>query len=413
MAGIRNRLGGAALNAVHVNHGLQPEANAWACHCVRICESLHVSLKSLSVTIRRKPGESLEAIARGARYAAMKGLLEEGEVLLTAHHQDDQAETLLLQLLRGAGPRGLSGMPECARLGLGWLSRPLLQVPRDALRQYAALHSLDWIEDQSNSDHRFPRNYLRQMISPRLEARWPSFIQSLSRAALLQADAARLMDDLAAMDLKYVVGSTKDTLSCRRLSELSPARQRNVLTIWIRGLGLSVPGHAQIAHILSDVLEADADTSPLVRWRGGEIRRYRDSICAMEPLTSLGDLRPLPWTLCAPLELPHGNLEAALVNGQGLSKRFCPDSKAEVRFRRGGERCKPVGRAHSQLLKKLFQEYGVPPWQRDRLPLIYINNTLGAVAGLWICSPFAAAENEAGWVFRWASMDRHIRRWVC
>lgn len=413
MAGIRNTLAGADLTAVHVNHELQPEANTWAYHCVRTCERLHVPLESLNVTIRRKPGQSLEAIARGARYAALQALLEEGEVLLTAHHQDDQAETLLLQLLRGAGPRGLSGMPECVRLGLGWLSRPLLRVSRDALRQYAASHSLDWIEDQSNLDLRFLRNYLRQTISPRLEVRWSSFAQSLSRAAFLQAEAVRLLDDLAVMDLRCVVGSTSDALSCRRLSELSSARQRNTLAFWIRGLGLPVPSHAHIAHILSDVLDADAGTSPLVRWRGVEIRRYRDSIYAMAPLVSLGDLRSTPWTLREPLELPHGNLEAALVNGQGLSRRFCPDGKAEVRYRCGGERCKPVGRAHSQLLKKLFQEYGVPPWQRDRLPIIYINNTLGAVAGLWICSPFAAAENEVGWVFRWASTDHHIGRTGC
>lgn len=385
--------GGFELHAVHVDHGLQPDSEDWVRHCEKVCAELQIPLFALHLNISIDPGASLEAAARDARYQAFAVLIEDGDVLLTAHHQDDQAETVLLQLLRGAGPAGLAAMPECAAFSKSLHVRPLLNFTQEQLRVYAETHHLAWVEDHSNRDLRFDRNYLRHEITPRLRARWPSYARTLSRSATHCAEAAQLMQALAEMD-----SGAPDTLSVTALRALDETRQRNVLRAWIKRLGLPLPNAAHLDRVLRDVVYAKYDSTPLVHWPGAEVRRYRDLIHAMQPLPSHNPGQILIWDTDTPLMLPNelGRLTATPIKGKGIKAALWQTLPVTVRFRRGGERCRPVGRKENHELKKLFQASGIPPWQRDRIPLVYLGEQLAAVADLWLCEPFQADSEEMG-----------------
>ena len=393
---------GRTLRAVYVDHGLQATSAAWGEHCARVSRELGVAFHILKIDAQASPGESPEAAARRARYAAFTAEIDAETALLTAHHCDDQAETLLLQLLRGAGPHGLAAMPLAARLGQGWLLRPLLEVSRAELLAYARQHRLQWIDDGSNADTGFDRNYLRHRIWPLLQQRWPAVSPNLSRSAQWCAEAADWLDSTAVADLERVATERPDALCLLRLAELSDLRQRNVVRYWLRQLGLPVPDSRQLRHLLHDILNAGADRCPCVRWPGGEARRYRQTLYAMPPLLPVGPGCTLLWRPEAngwpPLDLPGvGQLWLQERVGSGLRAEALSDFALTVRFRAGGERFRPAGRRHSQELKKLLQEAQIPPWQRDRLPLLYNHQELLAVVGLGIADAYLAGVGEKGW----------------
>lgn len=393
---------GLALRAVHVDHGLSRHSAAWAAHCEAACAALDIPCQTLRVNASASPGESPEAAARQARYRAIAALIEPGDGLLTAHHQDDQAETLLLQLLRGAGAHGLAAMPVHAPFAKGFIARPLLGFARDELAARAAQHDLSWVDDPSNFDTGFERNYLRHEIMPRLKQRVPACAAILSRTAAHMAEAAALLDELAEGDLQTVHGSRPDTLSVAGLLRLSEARRRNVLRRWFKVLTLPAPWAAHLARIETDVLAAAEDSTPCVRWPGAEVRRYRGLIHALSPLPPHDPGAILAWDTAQPLTLPDGSLlTARAVKGGGLKASLCHNQAVTVRFRQGGEQCRPAGRGHTHELKKLFQEQGIPPWQRDRIPLVCIGDRLASVADLWVCEPFQAKGDEKGVVVEW------------
>ncbi len=415
MASLRSALPGISIHAVHVDHGLQSNSAEWSRHCAAVCAALQIPYYPLSIEARAGVGESPEAAARDARYRALAAQIEEGDCLLTAHHQDDQAETLLLQLLRGAGPHGLAGMPACTTFGSGLHARPLLGFTRAELGDYAQEQGLRWIDDHSNRNTDFNRNYLRHEIMPRLRARWPAMARTLSRSASHAAEAAQLLDGLAQADLNWVRGitdeasaacalttarpkSSHDTLFIPRLCELNAMRQRNVLRTWFHQLNLPLPNAAHIEHILSDVLTAAEDSTPCLRWPGAELRRYREHIYAMRPLGTHDPAVILPWDMHSTLSLPAdiGTLSTTPAQGQGLKASLCGAANITVRFRHGGEHCRPAGRGHTHELRKLFQEAGIPPWQRDRMPLIYVGTDLAAIGDVWVCEPFQASAEEQG-----------------
>jgi tRNA(Ile)-lysidine synthase len=353
------------------------------------------------VDARAPQGQSPEAWAREQRYQALEKALGEGEMLLTAHHQDDQAETVLLQLLRGAGPRGLAAMPALTRFGRGWLARPLLDFSREDIQCYASQHGLRWMEDPSNRNADFDRNYLRHSVIPRLKERWPGFGRTLARAAQWQAEAAPMLDVLARQDLAACTGRTEGTLSVAALKALDEPRRRQAIRLWLRDLGLPTPAASHLKRIMEDVLNAAWDATPCVAWPGAGVRRYRDSIHAMRPLPGHDPRTVIRWEPSKPLALNIGRLWAEKVEGRGVKAPFCEGRQLTVRFRRGGERCRPEGRRETHSLKHLFQEAGIPPWRRDRIPLVYLDETLIAVAGCWVCHPFGAGGGKPGWVFRW------------
>lgn len=394
LAGLRDDLK-PPLRVVHVNHGLSPQADLWADACRRFCERLELPIDVLVVDATAR-GESPEAAARHARYEACESLLGEGEGLLTAHHREDQAETLLLQLLRGGGVHGLAAMPEVRPLGRGLLMRPLLELERATLAAYAERHGLDWIDDPSNFDTGFERNWLRHELLPQLRHRHSAVDRVLARSAGHFAESAELLDELAKGDYRQARGEMEGTLSVPALGSMKPARARNLLRHWLRCRGLPIPGHQRLEQILSSVLTAREDALPQVAWPGGQVRRYRDALYAMFSLPPpLEDA--LDWDGRDALLLPNGlgRLRLSAGRGRGLH----PDvlaGRLTVRARRGGERCRLAGRKHTRDLKRLLQEAAVPPWLRERLPLLYLDEELAAVPGVGVCQPFAVEGDKEG-----------------
>jgi tRNA(Ile)-lysidine synthase len=293
-------------------------------------------------------------------------------------------------------------MPAAASLGRGLLSRPLLNVQRKDILAYAKTHDLHWIEDTSNTDLAINRNYLRHTVLPLLTAYWPAAIDTIARSARLCAEASQLLDELADVDLAQVTDGDAQRLSIARLAMLTEERQRNCLRRWFRVLDLPMPSATQLHHILQDVLIAPPDRQPHIHWPGGEVRRYRDHLFAMRPLPFHDPTQVFSIQPGVPLVIPPiGYLCLLPARGQGLNKKMLDNKSLQVGFWRGGERFQPVGRTHSQTLKKLFQAAGVPAWERDRLPLLYVNGVLAAIGGLWISARFAARCDEQGFIFTW------------
>ena len=396
------------LKAIHIHHGLHPDADQWAEHCQNQCDQLGIELRIERVQVA--DGDSLENQARQARYQVFESLLADGDVLLMGHHADDQAETVLQRLMRASGVRGLAGMPETRPLGKGHLLRPLLGFSRAELRAYADERGLKcglgWIEDPSNIDPRHDRNYLRAEVVPRLAERWPQAVQALSQSAEHCREAEQLCRELAELDLQRCRAG--EALSVTALQRLAPHRKANLLRHWIEQHTGVLVDRRRLAQIESELVESAADAEPQLPLGESVLRRYRERLYLLPQLCSqpVDAEASWEWRLDQPqceLRLPFGTLRACQLRGQGLS---CPDGAAlQVRLRQGGERIRPVGRQQSQALKKLLQQQGVPPWQRQRLPLIYAEETLVAVADLWLAEGHQAASDQLGWVFSWEPFE--------
>ncbi|NNF40229.1 MAG: tRNA lysidine(34) synthetase TilS [Woeseiaceae bacterium] len=382
--------------AVHVDHGLQEDSGSWSEHCRAVAEALGVDFLNRSISVQLESGKGPEASARDARYGALQAELRYGDWLLSAHHREDQAETLLLNLVRGSGPMGIAGIGAVRRFGPGWLLRPLLDMSRDALLEYAEREGLQWLEDPSNVDRRFDRNFLRHEVVPRLKTRWADIAARLQRSARHAGEAAELLATLAEIDLA-TLGGDAGRLPVEGLLSLSTARQKNVLRYALRSLGLATPTTLQLHRILTEVIPAREDGQPLVSWPGASVRRYRDWLYLLPE-----KLAEVP----AAIDAPSG----AVVLGAGLGRlQFCPGAERglaealvarglRIRFRQGGEKFKPLGQRHTRKLKKLLQEEAVVPWMRDRLPLVYAGDELVAVGDLWLA---ASAVSEPGVALCW------------
>jgi tRNA(Ile)-lysidine synthase len=388
------------LHAIHVHHGLQHAADQWSEHCAAFCRERQIPISLLRVSVTPEKGESLEAAAREARYRVLAQQMQPGDMLLTAHHQDDQAETVLLQLLRGSGPSGLAAMPGVMGFPPGYLARPLLAFSRAQLAAYAAEQGLSWVEDASNRDISFDRNYLRQKVIPLLQERWPALGRTLSRSARHCGEAQRLIDSAAQQALAGLLEG--DGLVISGFTALSAAQGRAVLRAWIRSRGYTLPDTARLDRILTEVVPAGEDRNPMIHWPGAELRRFRGRLYLGSPQPAPDPSLVLDWDGKTPLQLPAGlgRLHAERGLG-GISEQAWTAGPIRIRFRAGGERCRPVGRGKSRELKKLLQEFDIPPWERERLPLITIDSCLAAVGDLFFCEPFAAAEGEQGIRLRW------------
>ena len=398
-----------SLHAFHIDHALQSASAAWARHCTQVCAALDVPLVVERICVEGIAEQGLEAAARRARYAALATRMVPGDVLLTAHHGDDQAETVLLQLLRGAGVAGLAAMPAQAAFGPGRIVRPLLGFARSALHAYAQEHRLDWIEDPSNRDAHQRRNFLRTDILPRLARHWPAPAAMLARTAGHAAEAMGLLDEVAAADLaacRQAVAHSPQALSVNAVTALSAPRQRNLLRYWLRQQGFLAPSTRHLEEVLGQMRCATRSQHACVRWPGTEVWRYRDLLVAM-PAQSLPDPDlDVSWDLQAPLNLPGvGRLHGVPSRGQGLSRARLHGKPLHVRLRTGGETLVLAGRRHHHVLKKLLQSEGVPPWLRARLPLFYLDRELAAVADRWVCAPYLAQPDEEGLAIVWEPFD--------
>lgn len=364
------------LKAIHIHHGLQAAADAWPEHCQRVCDALGVPLEVVHVQVQ--PGASLERAAREARYGAFVEATQTNELLLTAQHRNDQAETLLFRLLRGAGVRGLSAIPSQRSLGRGFLLRPLLEVSRAELEAYAVEHQLSWIEDPSNADQQFSRNYLRQQIFPALTQRWPQAVTTIARSAAHLSEAQGLLDDLAEMDLApAATGSEFDwlgvpSLEMAALEKLSAARQRNALSHWLAPL-TRMPDSDHWSG-WENLRDAATDARPIWRLADGELHRANGRIWWLSGhWLNLPEPAPLWPDPSAVLLLPN--------NGRLTFSGIVPAGVLSVRYRQGGEVMQLPGRGHRDL-KRLLNESRLPLFARGRLPLLYCNEQLLAVANL-------------------------------
>ena len=356
------RLDNGRLRALHVHHGLHADADGWAAHCQWTCEALGIPLAVIRVAVEHR-GEGLEAAAREARYAAFADALRDGELLVTAHHLDDQAETFLLRALRASGPDGLAAMRPWRAFARGWHWRPLLETPRAALLDYARRHRLQWIDDPANASLDFDRNFLRRQVMPLLRARWPQADAAFARSAALSAQASELLDTEDEAALASCATLDAHAIAVAPLLALPAARRARALRRWIQRLDLPpLPGQA-IARIESDLLSARGDGEPVFRWGQAQLRRWRDLLYAARVVPPLTQDWQAGWDGRGRLLLPDGGA-LSLQGADALP------AAAWVTARRGGERIRLPGRAHSHALKKVLQDLGVPPWERERLPLL-------------------------------------------
>jgi tRNA(Ile)-lysidine synthase len=391
----------ARIRAVHVDHGLNPRSAEWSEHCARVAAGHGVEFVAARVAVDRESGEGLEAAAREARYAALRDLLVPGEWLLTAHHADDQLETVLLRMLRGTGIRGLRGIIEFAPFGAGWLGRPLLGFTREQLRAEADERRLSWIDDPSNSEPRHDRNYLRLRVLPALRERWPAVAQHAERLAEQASEAEQMLEAVAAEDARTLAAPWHVPRAA--LAALDPKRQRNLLRHLLREVGLDTPSARKLDELRRALLQAHAESHAHVRWPGGEGRIYRDALHLLAPLPPAS-----PPGFTAQLAAgetwvgPEGRLALEPArDADGLPQSWL-ERGLTLRFRGGGERFRPRGRDHHHSLKALFQESGVVPWMRDRVPLLYRGDELAAIGDLWLSADVdAAPASEPRWRVRW------------
>jgi tRNA(Ile)-lysidine synthase len=376
LAGLAQREALPPLSAIHIHHGLQSAADAWPAHCRALCERLGVPLQIEYVQVA--PGSSLERAARNARYAAFEAALAPGELLLIAQHRDDQAETLLFRLLRGAGVQGLAAMPASRPLGEGHLLRPLLKCSRAELQAYGERQQLAWIEDPSNADSRFSRNYLRRQVMPLLQARWPRATQSMAQAAAHLSEAGQLLDELAQQDLRAAQSPTGfgwlslPSLALPALCELSEARQRNALRYWLRAR-TAMPDSGHWAG-WKDLRDAARDAAPIWRLASGELHRADERLWWLA-----GAWLQAPQLADRPLQAEHwlGLPNNGAVSLQGR----LPKGELRLTYRQGGEAMDVPGRGRRDL-KRLLNERQVPAFLRGRLPLLLLDGRVIAVANL-------------------------------
>lgn len=385
------------LSVIHIDHGLHPDSATWAIHCESIATDLNVRFIAISVAVDDIVEVGMESAARTARYQAIINTIQTDDVVVTAQHQEDQAETLLLQLLRGAGPKGLSAMPAVSPLGSGQLMRPLLQISKSDILAYAKQHDLQWVDDPSNADTRWDRNYLRHQLWPTLTQRWPAAAKTLSRSASHCAESSDLLEILAEQDL-IALDRNKQALSLpvSALLGLSEKQCRNLLRHWCQWQSLPVPSSAQLHKIIDEVCLAAEDAAPLVQWRGVDVRRYQNELYVMETLAEHNNQHTVLLSNIETIALnSYQQLAWQQGQGKGLSAAQFKGTWT-LAFRQGGEKIQLLGKIHHSQLKHLMQEWQIPPWLRDRVPLIFDGEQLIAVVGYAMAEGYAASADELG-----------------
>lgn len=391
------------LRAVHVNHGLHPDSVRWSEHCRSLAQSLAVPITILAAKVPRGRGISLEAAARDSRYALLARELAAGEFLLSAHHEDDQLETVLLQLFRGAGLAGLAAMPEVAPFSAGWLVRPLLSRSRQELEAWVRKSGLPWVEDETNADESLDRNYLRRRVLPLIRERWQGVGSAVCRSARHAAEGQRLLDGLARADVERASWGAE--LSVKTLRALQSDRRRNALRFWIGRTGLPMPDTRRLDQLAGPMIDARPDANPVVAWGATVVQRHTDllsirarvatdsprvraDVRSERKISSATDVPqsiPWSWRACPKLDLPGacGKLELKPDRHGPIALDILPETVL-VRWRQGGERLRPRRGGPRRALKSLLQEAHLALGERASLPLIYSGDRLLAAGSLWL-----------------------------
>ncbi len=392
------------LRAVHIHHGISPNADNWASHCQTYCALWQISYEVIRVNISHYSGLGTEAAARRARYNALRQIQCSDELLLTGHHLGDQCETFLLALKRGSGPAGLSAMPGLQKKQGRWHCRPLLRESRAQLEKWARVHQLTWIEDESNGDIHYDRNFLRLDIIPALTARWLHFPEMAARSAALCAEQEALLDELLAPQLAACLLSDGGFCSAP-LHNMSPIKRYALLRRWLMSQGGAMPSRDGLERLWREVVLSREDASPHLQWGQQVIRRYRQTLYLCPVLED-----KLPEQICWPppyssLHLPAGlGILALRQEGNIVIRAPYRDERVTLRFAAPGKFA-IIGRRGRRTLKKLWQEYGIPPWMRKRTPLLFYNETLIAALGVFITSDGAVVSTACCWQLCWSKHD--------
>ncbi|MBK9160570.1 MAG: tRNA lysidine(34) synthetase TilS [Nitrosomonadales bacterium] len=381
------------LSALHVHHGISPNAGAWADFCTDLCARLEIPLHVEHVDIAPLRDHGIEAAARKLRHAAFAG--QQCDFVALAHHADDQSETLLLQLLRGAGVRGASAMPLLSE-GRPAILRPLLHCSRQEILDHARAHDLTWMEDESNADDRYPRNFLRHRVLPVLGQKFPACRDTLTRSAAHFAEASGLLDELAQQDGAQAMHA--NTLAVAALRALSAARAKNLLRYFLHRAGVPMPQSVQLDEMLRQLCDARRDAAVCIACGDFEVRRYQGKVHALHTPGGFASDFVQAWHGEAALEWPalQGRIVFLRGTGQGVSLARLQDAPVSLRLRCGGEALRPHPNAPTRTLKNLLQEHGIPPWQRDRMPLLYCGDELVCVPGVAIAAEYRAGTSETG-----------------
>lgn len=373
--------------AIHVNHQLSPQADAWQIHCERFCEQLGVELKSETVNVESQ-GSGIESAARLERYKVFESIVKKDDILLLGHHLDDQVETMLYRLMRGTGPNGLAGITPLRHLGEGQLVRPLLSRTKIELEKYAHENNLSWIDDESNDDSKFDRNYLRNEVIPLLEKRWPKFSKRWLQTSESCREENVLCRVLAEEDIHRCDELPERwgvSVDFQSVSVMSIERRNNLLRTWIDKHRYSQLEKKHLVEIDKQFFNSESVKAEFT-WGNACLRRYKQRLYLTPPdpdsTKQAWNGEPIAWDLQEPIVLSDGSRLAVSLPRAELNEE---NYQINVRWRTGNERCRPAGRGHSQSLKKLLQEYELEPWLRDRVPLIFYGDELIAVGDLWLC----------------------------
>jgi tRNA(Ile)-lysidine synthase len=376
------------LHAVYIHHGLQDVAEGWGQHCQATAEQLQIGFSLLRVNAHPAPGQSPEEAARNARYQALQALLNNGDVLMLAQHREDQLETVLLQLFRGAGLPGLSGMPAQCQFGKGQMVRPLLDASKQAILDYAQAQNLHWVEDPTNQQNDYDRNYLRNVILPNLKERWPASDKTVSRSAQHCAEAQSILTELAQELLNQVLLTEHNTLDINKLLSFTQQKQHLIVRQWFKYLGLKMPPQSLLSRIFTEVIAAKTQSDPVLALAEHSVRRYHGQLYCV-PNFAVFDMSDKLWPRDQRVVTISKQMSiTAYEASTGILAKQWQNALVTVRFRSGGETIKLPGRQGHHALKKLYQEAGIPPWQRTAMPLIYLDDKLAAVADLWISADF-------------------------
>ncbi len=386
------------LFALHINHGMQGDADKWQAHCESLCAVWDIPI-IVSQALVESAGQGGEAAARQARYRLFESEINAGDILFMGHHLDDQVETYFLRLMRGSGLSGLSGMPARRELGRGELIRPLLKVERRSLEEYITAHKLVTIEDPSNLDTTIDRNYLRQIVLPLLGARWGGYRQTVARAGEHAAVGQAVINECLPLP-KTVFSVLGDPgIEQRALNSVSAEAAMIILRRWLQSAGHSMPDQVLLTEFMRQLREGAAASSPRMVCSSYGLQRYQNRVYLLPVFSDHGEQAGRPESI----EIRPGEVqEIAGVGAVGVVPGAVQEGlhldahdTLELRWRCGGERCRPRGRPYNQRLKKLFQEFAVPPWWRERVPLLYLGDELLAVGGLWLCESSRLCAKEA------------------
>jgi len=391
-----------AIRAIHINHNLYEGSQSWANFCQKICDQIQIQINIYSIKVKVTEGSGIEAAARKARYEKLQKSIQEGEWLMTAHHKDDQLETILLRMARGTGVEGLKGIQKQFNFGSGKILRPLLEISKSEILGYAKEKKLDWVEDTSNQETYFDRNFLRMKVIPKLKERWPAFSSSVSRLSNISTQTSNLLKELAEQDLGF--DYPVKNLDIEILKNKSIGRVINIIRFLILKNEMSVPSMKVLNSGVNTLLNPKS-VNPSMVWDNYCIKRYLNKLYFLQ----LSELQPtqgnrlINWLIDEPLKLDENGsaLVAVMTKGQGLSLKKC-DKNIDVQFRKGGESIRPVGHKITKKLKKLFQEDHVLPWVRDKIPLLYKKNELIGVGDLWFSQNYIASEEEDGFLVNWS-----------